>query len=105
MPQTGSGICQGHISNPHTQITFYNTGHAYLVGGQLAIGTDIEQAARGVVGAGTECISVGEELDGVDVRVVGGKSLHALLLSDIPQLGEGIARARDKLVVIESTLR
>lgn len=32
---------------------------------------------------------------------MGGESLHALLLTDIPQLSEGIAGAGDELVVVE----
>lgn len=40
-------------------------------------------------------------MNGVDVRVVGGKSLNTLLLSDVPKLSESIARTRNKLVVVE----
>lgn len=40
-------------------------------------------------------------MNGVDVGVVGGEGLHTLLLTDIPQLGEGIASTRHKLVVVQ----
>lgn len=40
---------------------------AYLVDVEFAIGANVEQAAGGVVGARAKRISVGEELDGVDV--------------------------------------
>lgn len=38
-----------------------------LIGIEFAIGANIEQAARGVVGTSSESISVGKELDGIDV--------------------------------------
>ena len=99
IPHTGSGICHQHVSHHKSKQT--SLGVAYRVGLQLAVGANVEQTARGIIGAGTKGVAVGEELDGVDVRVVRRKGLHALLLADIPQLGEGIAGARDKLVVVE----
>lgn len=72
-----------------------------MVRGELTIGTDIEQTAGSVIRSSTEGITIGEELNGVDVRVVGGEGLHALLLANIPQLGERIAGAGDELVVVE----
>jgi hypothetical protein len=68
---------------------------------ELAVRTNIEKSARGVVGTSTESVSIGEELNGVDVGVVCCKCLAALLLTDIPQLGEGIASTRHELVVVE----
>ena len=76
-------------------------GCAYCVCLQFAVGTDIKQTARRVVRASTECVAVREELDGVDVGVVGGKCLDTLLLTDVPQLSESIASTRDELVVVE----
>jgi hypothetical protein len=63
----------------------------YSIALELAVRTNVEKSARGVVGTSTESVSVREELDGVDVGVVCCKGLAALLLTDIPQLGKGIA--------------
>jgi len=68
---------------------------------ELAIRTNIEEPARGIVRTGTESVSVGEELDGVDVGVVCCKGLAALLLTDIPQLSERIASTGHELVVVK----
>lgn len=45
-------------------------------------------------------MSVREELDGVDVGLVTSKSLYSLASSNIPELGESIASARDEGVLI-----
>lgn len=74
---------------------------SYRVALQLAVGTNIKQTAGCVVGTGTEGIAVGEVLDGVDVRVMCCESLDALLLADIPELGEGVAGTGHELVVVE----
>lgn len=72
----------------------------YLVGVEFAIRTNVEQTAGGVVRTGSESVSVGEELDGVDVGFVSSESLHRLSGTDIPQLGEGIAGARNENVLV-----
>ena len=73
----------------------------YRVALQLAICADVEEPARRIVGAGAKGVAVGEELDGVDVGVVRCERLAAFLLSDVPQLGEGVAGSRHELVVIQ----
>lgn len=73
----------------------------YGIALQLTVGADIKQPTRRIVGASTKSIAIGEKLDCVDVGVVRSKGLHAFLLADIPQLGEGIASARYELVVVE----
>ena len=73
----------------------------YSVCLQFPVRPNIEQSARCVVGSGTKGIAVGEELDGIDIRVVRGEGLHALLLPNVPQLRESIASTGDELVVIE----
>jgi len=42
-------------------------GLANSVALQFSVGADIEKTARSIVGTSTESISVGEELNGVDV--------------------------------------
>lgn len=73
----------------------------YRIALQLAICADVEEAARGVIGAGSKSIAIGEELDRVDVGVVCGECLAALLLSDVPKFGECVACTGHKLVVIQ----
>ena len=73
----------------------------YSVALQFSVGADIEKTARSVVGTSTESVSVGEELNGVDVRVVGGESLDTLLLSNVPKLCEGVASTGNELIVVE----
>lgn len=68
---------------------------------EFPVRANIEQTARCVVGARSERVSVGEELDSIYIRIVGGERLHALLLSDVPELSKGIAGARDELVRVE----
>ena len=72
----------------------------YPVEIQLAVGANVEQAAGGVVGTCYEGVAVGEELNGVNVGLVAGECLHGLPGADIPQLGEGVACARDKGVLV-----
>ncbi len=75
-------------------------GQTYAINVQLPVRTDIEKPAGSIVGAGYERVSVGEELDGVDVRLVAGEGLHRLACSDIPQLGKCITGARDEGVLV-----
>ena len=70
------------------------------VGHELTVGTDIEETAGGIVGAGTEGVAVGEEVDGVDIALVALEGLCALVGTDIPVLGGGVASARDEGVLV-----
>ena len=45
-------------------------------------------------------MAVGEELDGVDVGLVAGKCLDRLSGANVPELGKGIAGARDECVLV-----
>ena len=73
---------------------------AYRVLVDLTISTDIEETARGIIGAGTESISIREELNGVDVGLVTSKGLHSFTSSNVPQFGESVASARDEDVLV-----
>lgn len=67
---------------------------------ELAIGANIKEAARGVVGTGNKGVAVGEELDGVDIGLVAGKGLDSLACANIPELGEGVAGTGNKRVLV-----
>lgn len=45
-------------------------------------------------------MAVGEELDGVDIRLMAGKGLDGLSGTDVPQLSEGVAGAGDEGVLV-----
>ena len=72
----------------------------YLVGVEFPVGTDIEETASGVIGTGTEGVSVGEELNGVDIGFVTSKCLDSLTGTNIPEFGESIASTRDEDVLV-----
>lgn len=72
----------------------------YRVGVELTIRTDIEQSTGGVIRPGTERIAIGEELNGVDIRLVARKGLHGPSGANIPKFGESIAGAGDENVLI-----
>ena len=72
----------------------------YLVGVEFPVGTDIEETAGGVIGTSTEGVSVGEELNGVDIGFVTSKGLDSLAGTDIPKFSEGIAGAGDEDVLV-----
>ena len=67
---------------------------------QFPVGSNVEETARGVVGAGAEGVAVREELDGVDVRLVAGEGLDSLAGADVPQLGKGVAGAGNEDVLV-----
>lgn len=73
---------------------------AYRVLVDLTISTDIEETARGIVGAGAEGVSIREELYGIDVGLVTGKGLHSLTGPDIPQFGKSVTGARNENVIL-----
>ena len=67
---------------------------------QLSVGADVEQPAGGVVRAGHEGVSVGEELDGIDVGLVAGEGLDGLAGAYVPELGEGVTGAGNEGVLV-----
>lgn len=73
---------------------------AYLVGVELPVCSDIEEAAGCVVRTSSKSVSIREELDGVDIRFVPSKRLHRLSGTDIPELGECIASTRNEYVLV-----
>ena len=75
---------------------------AYRVLVDLTISTDIEETARGIIGAGAESVSIWEELNGVDVGLVTGKCLHSFTSPNIPQFGKSVASAGDEDVILVS---
>lgn len=72
----------------------------YLVGVKLAVGTDIKQAAGGVVGTGSESVAVREELNSVDIGLVASECLNGLAGTDIPQFSEGVASTGNEDVLV-----
>lgn len=67
---------------------------------QLPISSNIEQATSSIVRAGTKSVSIREELNSVDIRLMTAESLHGLPRSDIPELSKSVASTGDKDVVI-----
>jgi len=67
---------------------------------QLAISANVEQTARGIIGASTESHTVREERDGVDIRFMALEGLCALSGAKIPQLSSSIASTGYKRVLI-----
>ena len=98
MPQTGSPICAYVSPVSHSCLAF---DIAYGVALKLAISPDIEEPARCVIGPSAKGITIGEELDGVDIGVVSSERLTALLLPNIPQLRKCVTSARHELIVVE----
>lgn len=72
----------------------------HAVNVELAVGTNVKQSAGGIVGTSDKRVAVGEELDGVDVGLVAGKSLDGLAGADIPELGESVAGTGDEGVLV-----
>lgn len=61
---------------------------------ELAIGAQVKEATRGIIGASAKRLTVRIELHGVDIRLVkAGVGLGALLLTHVPDLGSGITGA------------
>lgn len=73
----------------------------YRVALQFSVRSEIEEAARSIVRSSTNRVSVREELNRVDIRIVGSKGLHAFLLSNVPDLGKSVTGARYKHVVVD----
>jgi len=67
---------------------------------KLSVSSQIKKTARGVVGSCTKSLSVGEELDSIDVRLVSNKSLDTFTGANVPDLGSGIAGSRHKDVLL-----
>ena len=68
---------------------------------ELTVCSDIEEAARCIIGTSTKGIAVREELNGVNVRIMCSKSLDTFLLSNIPELCKRITGARHELIGIK----
>ena len=66
----------------------------------FTVATHIEKPAVGIVGACDERLAIGKKLDGVDVRLMPNKCLHALAFSYIPHFGSCVARSRHKHIRI-----
>lgn len=73
---------------------------AYAIEIKFPVGTNIEEPAGGVIRTCYERVTVGEELNGVNVRLVTGKRLNGLASSNIPQLGKSVAGTRDEGVLV-----
>mmetsp|Transcript_6491 Transcript_6491/g.19683 ORF Transcript_6491/g.19683 Transcript_6491/m.19683 type:complete len:350 (-) Transcript_6491:117-1166(-) len=67
---------------------------------QLAIGTDIEEAARSVIGTGSESVAVREKVHRVDIGLVTLEGLLALASAQIPELGGGVTGTGHKDVLV-----
>ena len=67
---------------------------------ELPVRTNIEKTAGGVIRSGTKCITIGEELDRIDVGFVPSECLNGLARTYIPELRKGIAGSRDKNVLV-----
>lgn len=63
---------------------------------EFPVGSQIEQAARSVVRTRCESVTIGEELDRIDIALVASKRLYSLAGSNIPNLGNGVTGTRDK---------
>jgi len=68
---------------------------------ELLVSTDVKKSARAVITARAESVTVWEELDRVDVRLVTRESLHTIFAcSVIPQLGRGITASTDEVLFV-----
>jgi hypothetical protein len=67
---------------------------------KFSVGTQIVEAARSIVRACSEGVSVGEGGDGVDVGFVTSEGVSALARLDVPNLGGGVASTRDEDVLV-----
>lgn len=76
------------------------TRPTYSIDVQFPVGANVKQTAGGVVGTRHKRMAIGEELDGVDVGLVTGKGLDGLAGADVPELGKGVACARDEGVLV-----
>ena len=71
----------------------------------LGVAAHIEEAAGRVVGSSTEGLAIGEEGDGVDIRLVSEVSLDALAGPYVPNLGGGVDAASNEDVGVGGRLR
>lgn len=69
---------------------------------QLAVSAEVKKTARSVIRTSSESLTVGEELDSVDIGLVSNERLHALAGSDIPHLRGGITSSRHEDLLLGS---
>ena len=67
---------------------------------ELAVSAKVKETARGVIRSGAESLAVGEELHGVNIRLVTQKRLDALSGPDVPNLCCGITGSRNKNLLL-----
>ena len=70
----------------------------------FAVGTEIEEPARGVVGARAQGVTRRMELDRVDVGLVPFKILDVVAGSHVPHEGHLVARLKTKFLVTKITI-
>ena len=66
----------------------------------LGVASHVEQPAGGVVGSRAEGLAIGEEGDGVDVRLVSDVGLDGFACSDVPNLGGGVHAASNEDILV-----
>jgi len=96
-------ITSKQISSTERESNTGDTTDDALVGvlHEFSVGSDIEETASDVIGTSSEGHSVGEELNGIDVRVVSSKCLSTFTGSDIPKFGCGITSSGNKNVLVD----
>ena len=67
---------------------------------KFLVSSDVEESASGIVGACAEGVVVGEEGDGVDVRLVPRERLDAAPRPHVPQLSRRVATPRHESVTV-----
>lgn len=80
-------------------VEWFSTTHRIAL--KFPVCANVKQPTRRIIGTCAKSVAIGEELNGVDIGVVSSKGLTALLLPNVPKLGECVAGARNKLVVIQ----
>ena len=83
--QESAALAEAHGRDPTDDVLM-------AVVDQLLVRSDVEQAAGCVIAARRKGHSVGEEGDGIDVRVVAGEGLFAHAVPNVPQLCTRITR-------------
>lgn len=58
---------------------------------ELLVGTQVKEAAGGVIGAGGKSVAIREETNGIDVRLVAGEGLSAHAFTDVPEFSRSVA--------------
>jgi len=68
--------------------------------GDFAVGAQVENPARGIIGSRAECAAAREERDRVDVRLVAREGVRVISSPQIPHLGGCITGPRHKQVAV-----